>query len=1047
MGLPHIYRRINNKWLKILIDTGATSCYTSPKIFSDKKTLDINKRVKTVNGFTIIKYYYEIYIFDRVVRFYEIENLEADCLIGYNLLRNANINLNLERNLLIYNNKAERMFMDGEPLPWESNITQTGNKIKVTLESSSTTDSRSIYSLEPRLNNQVIEKVPSDQNVDILNKQVRSVIGKIHSKINITLPFRTDVVAEIKTNIESPIWTKQYPYPLSASEFINKEISKLLKDNIIRPSKSPYSSPVWVVPKKGFNEDGTPKSRLVIDFKKLNEHTISDKYPIPDTNVILSNLGKSKYFSTIDLESGFHQILMKESDIQKTSFSVNNGKYEYIRLPFGLKNAPSIFQRAMDDILKPYIGKFCHVYIDDIIVFSKNIEEHTQHLNEIIKILKEANMKISLEKSKFYQTEVEYLGYVISENIITTDPKKITTIKEYPEPETLRQLRSFLGMTGYYRKFIQNYAQITKPLTIHLNGENGKISKKQSKKCNINIGNEGRKAFNKLKEYLVENVKLTQPDFKKKFILTTDASNDAIGGVLSQDDKPIIFISKTLNKTEKNYATNEKELFAIVYALKNLRNYLYGVADLEIHTDHQPLTYSVSKRNPNIKMKRWHAIIEEYAPKIIYKPGKDNIVADALSRQNLNIITNSSQTIHSAESSDNIQIETTSLPVNCFKQQIILNKGNISSENIETCFNKLKRYTITYTNTDQVITLFKKYIVPGTVCIYASDEDLYEVKSKLLETFSNKFLRSKIYAQDIPNKEDQLNIITDTHKRAHRGTLENYNQIKTIYYWPNMKKQISSYTNTCVVCNENKYDRKPIKFPIGAKPIPEKEGEQLHIDIFYASKEIYLTVVDSYSKFLVVHPLESKIGIELELLKILNIFPYAKNVICDNESVFKSVFFKNTLERKKIEIYFVPVSHSTTNGQVERTHSTLIEITRCIKAEYNIIDDKQAVLEAAHKYNETVHSVTGLKPQEVLFNKVNHNLREILKEKQLKMLNTHNENRESREFKKNEIVYVKNHGTERNKLKKRFNRTKVLDDKKDQILTNKGKIHKDNIKS
>ena len=178
-------------------------------------------------------------------------------------------------------------------------------------------------------------------------------------------------MAEIETNIESPIWTKQYPYPLSASEFINKEISKMLKDNIIRPSKSPYSSPVWVVPKKGFNEDGTPKSRLVIDFKKLNEHTISDKYPIPDTNVILSNLGKPKYFSTIDLESGFHQILMKESDIQKTSFSVNNGKYEYIRLPFGLKNAPSIFQRAMDDILKPYIGKFCHVYIDDIIVFFK----------------------------------------------------------------------------------------------------------------------------------------------------------------------------------------------------------------------------------------------------------------------------------------------------------------------------------------------------------------------------------------------------------------------------------------------------------------------------------------------------------------------------------------------------------------------------------------------------------------------------------------------------------------------------------------------------
>lgn len=205
-----------------------------------------------------------------------------------------------------------------------------------------------------------------------------------HGKIDTSLPFRTDVNAEIRTITDSPIWSKQYPYPLSANEFVNEEIGKMIKQNIIRESKSPYNSPIWVVPKKGTNEDGTPKMRMVIDYKKLNEKTIADKYPIPDCNVILSNLGKAKVFSTIDLESGFHQILMKPEDIEKTAFSVNNGKYEYIRMPSGLRNAPSIFQRAMDNILRQYVGKFCHVYIDDIIVYSSNADGHYEHLVNLV---------------------------------------------------------------------------------------------------------------------------------------------------------------------------------------------------------------------------------------------------------------------------------------------------------------------------------------------------------------------------------------------------------------------------------------------------------------------------------------------------------------------------------------------------------------------------------------------------------------------------------------------------------------------------------------
>lgn len=239
-----------------------------------------------------------------------------------------------------------------------------------------------------------------------------------------SLPYNTKIKATIRTTDEEPVWCRAYPYPMSANDFVNKEIERLLKKNIIRPSRSPYNSPVWVVPKDGFNEDGTRKSRLVIDYKKINSKTVSDKYPMPNINVILSNLGKSKFFSVIDLESGFHQIMIDEKDKEKTAFSVNGGKYEFNRLAFGLKNAPSIFQRAIDDVLREYIGVFCLIYMDDVIVFSQSEEEHMTHLELVIGALTKANMKVSSEKCNFFKTEIEYFGYIVSQGKITVDPKK-----------------------------------------------------------------------------------------------------------------------------------------------------------------------------------------------------------------------------------------------------------------------------------------------------------------------------------------------------------------------------------------------------------------------------------------------------------------------------------------------------------------------------------------------------------------------------------------------------------------------------------------------
>ncbi|GBP12168.1 Retrovirus-related Pol polyprotein from transposon gypsy [Eumeta japonica] len=488
-------------------------------------------------------------------------------------------------------------------------------------------------------------KETSNINYTIGNDMYRERIDKLMKENNGT----TTVEATIRTKTDEPIWTQQYPYPIAGNDFVNRKIDRLIKDGIIQRSNSPYNSPIWTVPKKGLDEDGRPKKRMVIDYQKLNFHTITDRYIIPNVNMTIQNLGKAKYF-TLDLESGFHQVKIRKEDREKSAFCVNGEKYEFIRMPFALKNAPSIFQRFVDDILREYIGKFAYVYIDDVLIYSSSPEEHMEHIEIIFDALNKATLKVSDEKSKFFQTEVEYLGHIITHNKIATNPEKVEAIEKYPLPQTLKDLRGFLGMTGYYRKFVQGYAGIAKPLTIHLRGD--------------------IEAFNKLKNCLKEQVELFQPNFDKPFELTTDASNIAIGAVLSQTKKPIFFLSRTLSKTEENYSTNEKELLAIIWALQKLRNYIYGTTDLTIYTDHQSLTHAISEKNPNPKLKRWKAIIEDFGAKLAYKPGHQNVVADALSRQCIN--TSSIDTAHSAESSYTEIIKQVSRPMNAYAIKLSL---------------------------------------------------------------------------------------------------------------------------------------------------------------------------------------------------------------------------------------------------------------------------------------------------------------------------------------------------------------------------------------
>lgn len=285
------------------------------------------------------------------------------------------------------------------------------------------------------------------------------------------LTFTNKIKHELPITNDGPIYTKNYRYPHVHGAEVEKQINDMLKQKIIRKSNSPYNSPIWIVPKKT-DASGKQKWRMVIDYRKLNNVTKEDKFPIPNIDDMLGKLGHCNYFTTLDLAKGFHQIEIHPKDIDKTAFSTADGHYEFLRMPFGLKNAPATFQRMMNEILREFIGKICYVYLDDIIIFSTSLQEHISAIEKIFKRLREVNLKVQLDKTEFLKKETEFLGHVVTPDGIKANPNKIKAIIDFPIPKTIKEIQSFLGLTGYYRKFIQDYAKIVKPITLCLKKDN-----------------------------------------------------------------------------------------------------------------------------------------------------------------------------------------------------------------------------------------------------------------------------------------------------------------------------------------------------------------------------------------------------------------------------------------------------------------------------------------------------------------------------------------------------------------------------------------------
>ncbi|GJX99728.1 putative reverse transcriptase domain-containing protein [Tanacetum coccineum] len=407
------------------------------------------------------------------------------------------------------------------------------------------------------------------------------------------------------------------PYRLAPSEMkeLSEQLQELSDKGFIRPSSSPWGAPVLFVKKK----DGS--FRMCIDYRELNKLTVKNRYPLPRIDDLFDQLQGSSIYSKIDLRSGYHQLRVREQDIPKTAFRTRYGHYEFQVMPFGLTSTPAVFMDLINRVCKPYLDKFVIVFIDDILIYSKDEKEHEEHLKSILELLKKEQLYAKFSKCEFWIPKVQFLGHVIDSRGIHVDPAKIESIKDWASPKTPTEIRQFLGLAGYYRRFIEGFSKIAKSMT--------KLTQKGIK---FDWGEKEENAFQLIKQKLCSAPILALPEGSEDFVVYCDASHKGLGAVLMQREKVIAYASRQLKVHEKNYTTHDLELGSVVFALKIWRHYLYGTR-CTVFTDHKSLQHILDQKELNMRQRHWLELLSDYDCDIRYHPGKANVVADALSRK------------------------------------------------------------------------------------------------------------------------------------------------------------------------------------------------------------------------------------------------------------------------------------------------------------------------------------------------------------------------------------------------------------------------------
>lgn len=531
---------------------------------------------------------------------------------------------------------------------------------------------------------------------------------------------------------------------------------------------------------------------MCIDYRSLNDVTIKNKYPLPRIDDLFDQMKGAGVFSKIDLRSGYHQLRIRTEDIPKTAFSTRYGLYEFTVMSFGLTNAPAYFMNMMNKVFMEYLDKFVVVFIDNILIYSKDEKEHENHLRLVLEKLREHQLYAKFSKCEFWMKEVEFLGHVVTAAKVAVDPKKVSTVINWQPPKTVTQVRSFLGMAGYYRRFIEGFSKVARPLT--------QLLKKEKK---FMWTSECQRSFEALKKSLTSAPVLVLPDIHKGFDIYYDASRTGLGCVLMQEGKVVAYALRQLRPHEENYPTHDLELAAVVHALKIWRHYLIGNR-CEVYTDHKSLKYIFTQHDLNLRQRRWLEVTKDYDMGIHYHPGKANVVADALGRKAY---------------CNNVEIKESQLSLYREFERLnleIVPKGFVANLEVKpTLEDQIKEAQKDDANVKEIKLNMKK----GKAIGFTEDEN------------GVIWLHEKLVVPDQP--ELKKLILSEAHESRysiHPGTTKMYQDLRNRLWWPSMRREIAEYVVLCDVCQRVKAEHQQLAELLQPLKVPEWRWYEIGMD-------------------------------------------------------------------------------------------------------------------------------------------------------------------------------------------------------------------------
>ena len=727
-------------------------------------------------------------------------------------------------------------------------------------------------------------------------------------------------------------------YGLTEDE--SKTLYEYLQDNLktefIRHSTSPAGAPILFVKKK----DGS--LRLCVDYRGLNRITKKNRYPLPLIPSLLDQLRTAKRFTKIDLRGAYNLIRIKEGDEWKTAFRTRYGHFEYRVMPFGLTNAPAVFQHLMNDIFRDYLDQFVIIYLDDILIFSANPDDHDHHVRLVLQRLRQHGLYAKLEKCEFDVNTVEFLGYIISTEGISMDPKKIETVLNWATPANVTDVQRFLGFANFYRRFIRNYSKITTPLTA--------LTRKQHK---FDWSPSADAAFTTLKTAFTSAPILLHPQLDQPFIVETDASDFALGAVLSQRDNdgilhPIAYHSRKFSTAEINYEIYDKELLAIIDSFQTWRQYLLGAQHkITVYCDHKNLEYFMTTRVLNRRQARWSMFLSDFDFEITYRPGTAQGKPDALSRR---------REFEPKEGDEAHRLQ----------QQTLLRHEHLKLSALQP---KMFMLSDDKSFLDDIRTATTND--PYAINIISQLASAKHPKPPAFSTTDGLLLHQNLVY--VPPGSLRLKVTQSCHDSplsGHFGFGKTLELINRNYWWPQQWKMVKHFIRTCNTCARTKSNRHKPYGLLEPLPVPNRPWDSISMDFIVELPEVngknaILVVVDRFTKMASFIPCHNTIDAngtaQLFLDYVVCHHGLPTNIVSDRGSIFVSKFWKQLMHLLGIKISLSTAYHPQTDGQTERVNQVLEQYLRCF-VNYEQTNWITLLPLAQFAYNNTLHSSTQTTP-------------------------------------------------------------------------------------